>query len=670
VSEGADLLLLVIGLGGLAATGAFAARCLRLESPIEYLLASYLAAWVWLVALALALSPARWLTRETLLLGIVVGLGTAVASWIRVDRPRAPDLRMTFVGCRQALRQPPVAILAACLVVGTAYVGALAFLTPSNDMDALEYHLARAALWKQEHGLGHVTAVDDARVNLFPPNAEIGQLATMLLTGRDRYAALPQLGAYIVLVLSVAGLARRASLGVNEAAFAALAFATLPVVVVQAPSAMNDLVVASFMTTAAYFGLAGKRVTIPLAAAVALAVGTKFTALIALPTLAFVLAVAHPPRRWPLRLLAIVVGCIVGSAWLVVNVVETGGLGTEVPNQPNQRADLEPGALAVMSMRLALSFVDMSGAPGPYGLAFLAVAAGLAVAGLVEVRRAHEGRALLWSAGLTAAVLVMPVVWDIAVRIPFKIAMFAGGRGLADRFSWVMNTKAEPLVGGYGPLALMLFIGASIVVVVMWRRNQLPAIAVALAAAPLTLLLTLAAALSYDTTRARFLLFGVALAAAIWGVALRVRPLAYAAAGVGSAALFLSLANYHGKPSGLFSSESIWTMQRWQAQTTRNGFGADVLGFVESNVPADARIALSVRGDEWIHPFFGPALSRHVELVSPFRGAPPGDAEWLVLGPNAAVARCRGSWRGEYKNGAGWRVERRIALDGCSSPGD
>jgi hypothetical protein len=312
----------------------------------------------------------------------------------------------------------------------------------------------------------------------------------------------------------------------------------------------------------------------------------------------------------------------------------------------------------------------MSGAPGPYGLVFVAVAIGLAVAGLVEVRRSARGGPLLLAAGLTAAVVSIPVLWDLVVRVPFKIALLLGGDPLAGRFGWVLNTKAEPLVGGYGPLALILLASASIVVVAMWRRGRLPALAVALAAAPLTLLLTLATALSYDPTRARFLVFGVALAAATWGVALRFRPLAYATAGVGSAALFLALANYNGKPSGLFTPDSIWTMPRWQAQTTRNGFGADVLGFVESSVPADARLSLAIRGDDWIHPFFGPTLSRHVELVSPRRGAPSRTAQWLVLGPKATVVRCRGSWKGEYENGAGWRVERRVAPDACAFPTD
>jgi hypothetical protein len=625
---------------------------------------------LWLIALAFALSPSRSLTRGTLLLGIGVGLGTAAVIWGRLGRPRPPGVGDAVARGREALRSWPVAILATCVTAALAYVIALAFFTPSNDMDALEYHLARAALWKQQHGLGHIDGVDDARVNLFPPNAEIGQLATMLLTGRDRYAALPQLLAYLMLVLSVAGLARRAALSVKEAAFAASAFATLPIVVVQASSAMNDLVVGSFLAAAAYFGLGTRRVTtIPLAAAVALAVGTKLTAFIALPTLAFVLAAGTPRRRWPRLLGAIATGCFAGSLWFVVNVFETGALGTDVPNQPNQSADLDPRAIALMWLRLALSFVDMSGAPGPYALAFLAAGAALAIAGLVEAHRSRRGGALLLSASLTAAVIAIPVLWDLVVRIPFKLALVAGGHSLADRFGWVLNTKAEPLVGGYGPLALILLTGVPVIVVTLWRRGWLPPLAVALAAAPLTLFVTMAAALSYDPTRARFLVFGVALAAATWGVALRVRSLAFATVGVGSAALFLALANYHGKPSGLFTAESIWTLPRWQAQTTRNGFGADVLGFVESRVPADARLSLAIRGDDWIHPFFGPTLSRHVHLVSPLGGTPSNDSQWLVLGPNASVVRCPGSWATAYENAAGWMVQNRVAADKCRSPG-
>jgi hypothetical protein len=84
----------------------------------------------------------------------------------------------------------------------------------------------------------------------------------------------------------------------------------------------------------------------------------------------------------------------------------------------------------------------------------------------------------------------------------------------------------------------------------------------------------------------------------------------------------------------------------------------------------NARLSLAIRGDDWIHPFFGPTLSRHVELVSPRRGTPSRGVQWLVLGPNAAVVRCGGSWQAVFENEAGWRVERRVAPDRCPSPSD
>lgn len=393
---------------------------------------------------------------------------------------------------------------------------------------------------------------------------------------------------------------------------------------------------------------------------------TKYTAIIALPTLALVVAVAHPPRRWPAALGAGLAGCIAGSVWYVVNVVETGRPGADVPNQPNQQADLSAVPLTVMVLRLVISFVDMSGGPWPYSLAFLIAAGVLAIAGVIGIRRSRtRDFSLLIAAGLTAAAVATPLLWELVVRVPFKVALLLGRPDVVGRFAWVFNTTAEPLVAGYGPLALFLLVVGAGTVLVAWRRRRLPAIAVTFAAAPLVLLATLSLMLSYDVTRTRFLLFGVTLAAATWGVTLRFRGVAFAVAAIGTTALFLALGHYDGKPSGLFSESSIWNMPRWKAQTTRNGLNSDVLAYVEESVPDDARLGLSLVGDDWIHPFFGPSLSRHVTLVSSDGGSPPSDAEWLVLAPQTKVTRCPGSWGPEYVNGHGWRVERRLAPDDC-----
>lgn len=666
VSAFVGLLLLVVGTSALAATGTLAACCLRLASPVAFLLAAYLLAWSWLVVWTFAMSPARLLTRGSLVAGLLLGAALASVAWVALGRPGPPALGSALRTTRDALRDPAILVLALAVGLGTLYVVALAFLTPPNDLDV--YHLARASLWRQQEGLGHIEGVPDTRVNLFPPNAEIGQLATLVLSGSDRYAAIPQFSAYAVLSLSVAGLARRIGLRRNEALFGALAFATLPLVALEAPSAMNDLVVASFLTAAAYFGLGSRRAGLALlSVAIALAIGTKYSAIVALPVLALVLAVGQPRRRWPALVGAGLAGCVAGSIWLVVNLVETGGIGTEVPTQPDQTPDLSPVPLVVTALRLGISFVDMSGAPWAYSSAFLVAAGVLALVGVARHRSSRAtARPLLVAAALTAVVVVVPAIWELIVRVLFKLTLVLGRPDVVDRFGWELNTNAEPLVAWYGPLGLLLLAAGSGTVVVLAIRGRLRPVAAACAVAPLALVGTLALLLAYDVTRGRFLVFGVALAAAAWGVGLRFRSIALAAAAIGATSLFLALATFDGKPSGLFTKTSVWSMARWEALTARNPERyAGVVKYVEERVPEQASVALAIVGEDLIHPFFGRRLTRRISLVRADGGSPPREAEWLVIAPEAAARRCRESWKTVYRDAEGWRVEQRRAPDDC-----
>jgi hypothetical protein len=665
VNGAAGLLLLLIGLALLGATGALAAASLRLRSPVAFLLAAYLVAWGWLIAVSFALSPARALTRYTLLGGLVAGLVLAWLVWRARGRPAPPALGVLRGFARP--RDPALLVLAVAVAAAGCYVVALAFLTPANDWDALSYHLPRAAFWKQEHGIAYIEGTADARLNHNPPNAEIGQLATMLLSGRDRYAALPQLLAYAALVLAVAGLARRIGLDTRQATFGALAFATLPVIVLQSSGALNDVVVASYLAAAAYFALGAGAPALPLLAlAVALAVGTKFSGIVALPTLALVTAVGTAPARWPRLALAGAAGLAGGCVWYVVNAVETGALDGGAAEETGQRADL--GVSTVTSaLRLALGFIDMSGAPWRISLLFL-VGAGV-LAGLALVARRRSTRLagmVLAAAALTAAVIAYPLLMRLGVRIVYKTSLLLGVPvEFLDEVDWELNTKAEPTRAWYGPLAPVLLVAGTVAAVLAWRRRSTPVLAVALAAAPWVLLATLAVTVTWDPWRGRFLAFGVALAAATWGLLLRSRVLAAATAAIGATAVFLALANYDGKPSGLFSEPTIWGNPRWQAQTRLSG-SQEVLRFVQEGVPVDASLAVALPGNHQIQPYFGPTLARHISLIPIEGGAPEPDAEWLVRAPGTTVRQCDGSWAVEFEH-QGWSVERRAAPDACFS---
>lgn len=663
MTELGGLLILAVGLGALAVTGALAACCLRLRSPVEFVLAAYLVAWGWVVAASLALSPWRLLTRESLLATLAAGLAVSLAAWLASGRPSPPPFRPGVALAREALRNPAVLSLAVAVALGTAYVAALAFFTPANDWDALTYHLARAAFWKQEHGVVLIENTADSRLNVNPPNAEIGQLATMLLSSSDRYVAIPQLLAYGALAVCVAGLARRIGLTAAEAVFAGLAFATLPVVVLQASGALNDLVVASFLAPAVLFALGPGAASLALfALSLALAVGVKFSGLLALPALAVVVAVATPVRRWQALALAGAAGIAAGSAWYVVNAVETGELDGGAAEETDQRAEVSATGTATRALRLALSFVDMPGAAWPAWVAFLVAGAALAAVAALD-RRRRLGLLALASAAIVAAVAAAPLLWDLGVRAVYRAGLLLGERDLLVGLSWELNTKAEPTRAWYGPLAPILLVAATALALVAWRRGGLPRAAIALVAAPWLVLLTVAFLLNWDPWRGRFLVFGVAVAAATWGLLLRRPVLANATAGIAAVALFLALANYDGKWSGLFFEPTIWGNPRWEAQTRLSG-PRHVHRFVEEIVPTDARIGVALTGNDHLHPYFGQRLSRHVSLVSGPGADPPADIEWLVLAPGTDVRRCPDAWRPDHAEG-GWTVERRVAPDSC-----
>ncbi len=304
----------------------------------------------------------------------------------------------------------------------------------------------------------------------------------------------------------------------------------------------------------------------------------------------------------------------------------------------------------------------------------LRAAAGLlALLGMLRLGRARsQGIALLGAAVVTAIwPLVLPAIGNFGLRAVYKIWVLTGKVQFAwFEGDWNVNTLAAPTISSYGPLAPLLLATGTGVVVWMWVRRRLPPLALVMASAPWLLVLTIAFTLVLDPFRSRFLIVGVALAGATWGILLRSTPLGAITAAIGSATVLLTLANHSLKPSGLADlasspRNSIWLKPRWEAQSSAKPDTRDVFRFVEEKVPVDARIAVSFRADDFVYPYFGRRLSRHVSLISALGGEVPADTAWLVLGERAVVRRCPAAWRTEIRVGTGLRVERRIGADEC-----
>jgi hypothetical protein len=660
----------------LGATGLAAAAALRVARTAELLLAAFVFAFAEIVLLALVLSPFGALRRPVLAAGLALLFLAAVAFWWRRGRPLPPGPRLGFV-----LRSPPLAALALVVGLALAYVVALVVATAPNTWDSLVYHLTRAALWRQDGAIGYVEEPFDDRLNANPPNAEIALTFVLELTRDERFAGFVQLFAALACVVGAYELSRRVGLAAREAAFGALLLLTLPIVVLQASTTQNDVVVAALLVAATVFVVGQSRADLRLAAlATALAMGTKVTAVFALPLLCAA-ALAAPPRAARLgRLAAIGIGAAAGSYWYLVNLGESGRL-------LGDRPDTDLLALGELRENLLAGFArildafDLSGAestdrfvlPGltdsdvlAYAVAAVVLAAGLVAASLATRRRLALRLGLAAGAMALVPLLVAPVGYGLW-RVFAKAHDVVGGRNEAlPAGEWPPQTTAGESLSWFGPLGLVLVAGATIASVVLFRRRAVPPLALVLAGAPLAWLVLFSLTIEYDIWQGRFFVYPVALSAALWGLVLRAAPLAWAAVAIGATTVVLSFVNSLEKPAGvqLFadrSTESVWELERWEVQALLRPELTSVLRYLDERVPEDASIALVLGEDDYAYPAFGPQLEREIELVS--RGEQP-DAEWLVARPERADEIDATCWRTRLESEGGTVFERSEA---CAS---
>ena len=611
------------------------------------------------------LSTGRWLTRDALLAVLFVVVLVAALVWLRLGRPRPPVSADSIAALREALGDRAVAVFAGLAVTVHLYLLAGALTVPQSVTDTLLYHLPKAALWKQQHAVTYVANAPDERINAFPPGAEIETMVSMIVSGGDRYVSIAQLVALVFTCVAIIGVARRLGLSRSAGMFGALAFATFTVVALQTPTALNDLVVASFLIACAYFAMATSRVELALAAlALALALATKLTAVFALPALALFVLSSQPRRRWASLTLFGVTGAIVGSFWLVVNLTQSGRLDAGVAVDRTDGA-FERIRLSVVDL-VELSDAESTGllASPLWGLGGLLLA--LVVAAVFVVRSNLRASGIAALVGVVAFVaLPTIVIWTQVAETAFRQVRTAVGVSASVPGTRVPAELYEsPMHSSYGLAFVLLFVGAGTLVVIDVARQRLPlSTLMALCSVPLTLL-TLALALSYDPQHMRYIAFPIALAAAVFGIALRVRALAWIAVAAAATTLTVTLAYFAPRPAGvavLPGNRGEDQSARWFVQAGSGKGDPAAFRFMEQEIPADATLAVAVERDTYLYPAWDARLRRTVLFVDE-SGEIPESAEWLVVGPAKIVDAERlesDAWRLELSSAGGWRVFRR-----------
>jgi hypothetical protein len=531
------------------------------------------------------------------------------------------------------------------LVYGYLLLAALT--VPQSAVDALIYHLPRAAFWRLQHAVAYVANSPEEPINAHPPNAEIETAATMILSGGDRYVALVQLVAVAVTAVGIYGIARRLGFDRRAAVFGGALYPTFTVVVLQAPTALNDLVLAALLVCAGFF-VAGPATRVELALfglALALALGTKLSTVFAVPVLAVFALASQPRRRWLAVGIAGVCGLAAGSYWYAVNLYETGSVdGGLAAAFPQEGDGTVVGTLDVMR-RLAADLLELSAGEGqgealrPFWIGALACAAVLVCAAVAWARGRRGAAGGLLVAGVFVLVgASLLLVWgELAGNAIRRVAARAGigstpsGPRLPDDF------LESPMHSAYGLAFVLLYLVVGAMVVAGVARRRMPRAALAAVAGVPIYLVAFAVPFQYDPQRMRFFAFVAALAASTFGIALRRRVLAWSAVGMTTVTLVVLVGYFVPRPAGvalLSGNRDSDRGARWLVQAENGHWSADreAFRFLEEDLPPGSRLALAVVRDTSVYPAWNAGLDQHVEFV-PVDGPIPSDTDWLVVGP-------------------------------------
>jgi hypothetical protein len=595
-----------------------AAACLRLEGA-AFVVAVYVLGAAEVVGGTELLSLVRGVRAEGYLALQFVIAGAAVAVWLRLGRPRP---HISLPPGRLLLREPVLLGLAAAVGLALAYEVFTAIAVPPNNWNALAYHLSRAAAWYQGHAVGWIHGAHTDRQNVFPPNGEMEILATFAFVHGDRLAALPQFLAELALFFSIYLTSVRIGFDRRGAALAALLTGTLTQVALQASTTQNDLIVASFVAAALALLVGAQRRELPIVAvALGLALGTKLTALFALPLLAVVAVVLLPRRRLvELSVCVAIAFAAFGSFGYVSNLRHTGSVFGASAEVESFRATVTVKEVGANVARDYWRFIDFSG------------------------YRPNQQ--------------VLKGIWNVG------LAGFEGLRLPAEP-PWP-NTLSNEDISYFGLLGMLLVLPLSAFFVIAGLMLRTSRLRFMLALTLPVFVLEVAALYSYNAFVGRFLLIPVALTMPLAAWLRPYRLLSGALAATGIVTLAFCLALNHTKPAGVDDSASAWSLGRPEAQSITRAEMRDALVWIDRNLPARSRVGVLLDADDWDYPLYGPRLTRKLVPLPdrrPMREARRLGLRWVVLSGLRTGTTGATGWNAVAFPSTSWTILFRSGVD-------
>ena len=238
---------------GLAAGGAVGATALGLRDPVDWLLGALVLATVEATVVTIAVGAvldaySRW----ALLAGVaVVTIVLAIAGRGRLAP--WPGARGLYRSGNRILRQLAwwQIVIVVVAVIALMWRVLLAVVLPPFSYDALVYHLTAVADWVQT---GRVDVNPYASCcSHYPSGAEVLFAWPAVFLRDDLLVDAVQIVLAVMAATAVVGLARRFGLGGAAALTAGALFLFTPIVLTQSNTPYNDVAVAAFLLSAAYF---------------------------------------------------------------------------------------------------------------------------------------------------------------------------------------------------------------------------------------------------------------------------------------------------------------------------------------------------------------------------------------------------------------------------------
>ena len=135
------------------------------------------------------------------------------------------------------------------IILTTFFMGVI---WPSGNYDSMTYHLARVGFWRQYQSIDHYFT-RYAHQNDYPVNASVGMFWIMTFTNSDIIAFTVQWVSFIIILLCFYKLLRLLNYNRIISLITVFVFSTFDIVILEATSTQNDLVITSFIILAIFF---------------------------------------------------------------------------------------------------------------------------------------------------------------------------------------------------------------------------------------------------------------------------------------------------------------------------------------------------------------------------------------------------------------------------------